>query len=148
PARDDRQLGELMRVQRQRRLVRHRQHGHRQLRHMKKFGDPQTLHRAAQTPRPARARQRANPPAPPLAILRRSNVTGGLMFTDLAQLVTDIARRARVASLALATIPSERKNAALLRLAELLPASSAEILAANAKDLAEARANGLATHQI
>jgi glutamate-5-semialdehyde dehydrogenase len=67
---------------------------------------------------------------------------------DLAQLVTAIAQRARIASLALATTPSERKNAALLRLAELLPASSSEILAANAKDLAEAQANGLAAHQI
>lgn len=70
------------------------------------------------------------------------------MFTDLAQLVTSIAQRARVASLALATTPAERKNAALLRLAELLPAASSEILAANALDLAEARANDLATHQI
>ncbi len=67
---------------------------------------------------------------------------------DLAQLVTAIAQRARVASLALATTPAERKNAALLRLAELLPAASAELLAANALDLANAQANGLAVHQI
>lgn len=70
------------------------------------------------------------------------------MFTDLAQLVTTIAQRARAASLVLATTPTERKNAALLRLAELLPAASAEIMAANAKDLAAAESNGLAKHQI
>lgn len=70
------------------------------------------------------------------------------MFTDLAQLVTSIAQRARAASLVLATTPTARKNAALLRLAELLPAASAELLAANAKDLAEAEANGLARHQV
>jgi glutamate-5-semialdehyde dehydrogenase len=67
---------------------------------------------------------------------------------DLAQLVTAIAQRARVASLALATTPADRKNAALVRLAELLPAASAEILAANALDLANAQTNGLAVHQI
>jgi glutamate-5-semialdehyde dehydrogenase len=70
------------------------------------------------------------------------------MSADLAALVTAIAQRARVASLALATIPAERKNAALLRLAELLPAASAELLATNALDLAAAQSNGLAIHQI
>lgn len=70
------------------------------------------------------------------------------MFTDLAQLVTSIAQRARAASLVLATTPTARKDAALLRLAELLPAASAEIMAANAKDLAAAESNGLAKHQI
>jgi glutamate-5-semialdehyde dehydrogenase len=70
------------------------------------------------------------------------------MFTDLAQLVTSIAQRARAASLVLATTPTARKDAALLRLAELLPAASAELLAANAIDLAAAQANGLAKHEI
>lgn len=70
------------------------------------------------------------------------------MFTDLAQLVTSIAQRARAASLVLATTPADRKNAALLRLAELLAASSSELLAANARDLAAAESNGLARHQI
>ncbi|MET0263839.1 MAG: glutamate-5-semialdehyde dehydrogenase [Rariglobus sp.] len=70
------------------------------------------------------------------------------MSADLAQLVTSIAQRARAASLVLATTPTDRKNAALLRLAELLPAASAELLAANAKDLAAAAANGLAKHEI
>ena len=70
------------------------------------------------------------------------------MFTDLAQLVTSIAQRARAASLVLATTPTARKDAALLRLAELIPAASVELLAANAKDLEAARANQLPTHQI
>jgi len=70
------------------------------------------------------------------------------MSADLVQLVTSIAQRARAASLVLATTSTARKDAALLRLAELIPASSEALLAANAKDLAEARANGLPTHQI
>jgi glutamate-5-semialdehyde dehydrogenase len=70
------------------------------------------------------------------------------MATDLAQLVTSIARRARAASLILATTPTQAKNAALLKLAELLPASATELLAANEKDLAEARAAGLPAAQI
>ena len=70
------------------------------------------------------------------------------MSTDLVQLVTSIAQRARAASLVLATTPTARKDAALLRLAELIPAASTALLAANAKDLADARANGLPAHQI
>ncbi len=70
------------------------------------------------------------------------------MPADLVQLVTSIAQRARAASLVLATTPSARKDAALLRLAELIPASSDSLLAANALDLAEARANQLPSHQL
>ena len=70
------------------------------------------------------------------------------MSADLVQLVTSIAQRARAASLVLATTPTAAKNAALLRLAELLPAASADLLAANAKDLSAAEANGLAKHEI
>jgi glutamate-5-semialdehyde dehydrogenase len=70
------------------------------------------------------------------------------MSTDLAQLVTSIAQRARAASLLLAVTPTERKNAALLRLAELLPAAAAELLAANALDLAAAREAALPSAQI
>ena len=70
------------------------------------------------------------------------------MSTDLVQLVTSIAQRARSASLVLATTPTARKDAALLRLAELIPAASDALLAANAKDLADARANALPAHQI
>jgi len=74
------------------------------------------------------------------------------MSADLQQLVTDLARRARAASLALATAPTAAKNAALLRLATLLDAaagtSTDALLAANAKDLAAARENGLSEAQI
>ena len=70
------------------------------------------------------------------------------MSEDLAQLVNGIARRARAASLVLATAPTAQKDAALRALAKLLPAAEAELLAANAKDLAAAETNGLAKHQI
>jgi glutamate-5-semialdehyde dehydrogenase len=70
------------------------------------------------------------------------------MSADLDQLVTDLARRARAASLVLATAPTDAKNAALARLAELLPASADALLAANARDLAAAKENNLSGAQI
>jgi len=70
------------------------------------------------------------------------------MSADLAQLVTAIAQRARAASLVLATSPTERKNAALRALADLLTAAGGQLLAANARDLAAAEANGLTKAQI
>jgi len=69
-------------------------------------------------------------------------------MSDLVQLVTSIAQRARAASLVLATTPTAVKNAALLRLAELLPASAKELMESNAKDLADAQSNGLSSAQI
>ena len=70
------------------------------------------------------------------------------MPADLAKLVTALARRARAASLVLATATAERKNAALARLADLLPASTDALLAANAKDLGAAKKNNLTSAQI
>lgn len=70
------------------------------------------------------------------------------MSVELAQLVTSIAQRARAASLVLATAPTTQKNAALLKLAELIPAASDELMAANAKDLANAKENGLPAAQV
>ena len=70
------------------------------------------------------------------------------MSADLVQLVTTIAQRARAASLVLATTPTARKDAALLKLAELIPASAKTLLAANSLDLEAARANNLPAHQI
>ena len=70
------------------------------------------------------------------------------MPARLQKTVTDLARRARAASLALAVAPGEAKNAALARLAELLPASADALLAANAKDLAAAKKNRLTSAQI
>jgi hypothetical protein len=72
----------------------------------------------------------------------------GSMADELATLVTDIARRARAASLVLAIAPTAAKNAALMRLADLLPASKDALLAANAQDQAAAQANNLTSAQI
>lgn len=54
-----------------------------------------------------------------------------------------VARRARVAARKLARVPTVRKNAALLAMADALVAESAAILDANAADLAAATAAGL-----
>jgi glutamate-5-semialdehyde dehydrogenase len=70
------------------------------------------------------------------------------MSAELDQLVTQIAQRARAASLLLATAPTVQKNAALAQLADLIDSSHAPLLAANAKDLAAAEANGLTKAQI
>jgi len=70
------------------------------------------------------------------------------MSAELAQLVTSIAQRARAASLELAVATAAAKNAALARLAELIVSSQEALLAANARDLADAKANGLTPAQI
>jgi glutamate-5-semialdehyde dehydrogenase len=70
------------------------------------------------------------------------------MSADLAHLVTALAQRARAASRVLATASTETKNAALLRLAVLLPASTDALLAANARDLAAAEEHHLTGAQI
>ena len=65
------------------------------------------------------------------------------MSADLTSLVTSLAQRARAASFALATAPTAAKNAALSRLADLIDASHAPLLAANAQDLASPEAAAL-----
>lgn len=70
------------------------------------------------------------------------------MSAELAQLVTSIAQKARAASLQLATASTETKNEALLKLADLIPASADKILAANQKDLEAAKAAGLPATQV
>jgi glutamate-5-semialdehyde dehydrogenase len=70
------------------------------------------------------------------------------MSEDLASIVTDLGRRARAASLALAVAPTAAKNAALRRLADLLEASTGALLEANRRDLAGAEAAGLAAAQV
>ena len=67
----------------------------------------------------------------------------GRMASDLAELVTTLARRARAAALVLANVPRERKDAALLRLAGMIEAAGPELLAANARDLASPEAAAL-----
>ena len=65
------------------------------------------------------------------------------MSAELTSLVTSLAQRARAASLVLATVPTAAKNAALARLADLIDASHAALLAANASDLASPDAAAL-----
>jgi glutamate-5-semialdehyde dehydrogenase len=63
---------------------------------------------------------------------------------EIATLMTDMGRNARAAARHLSTAGTEAKNAALLAMAEAITASTADILKANAEDLAAAEANGLA----
>src|SRR4051812_12748545 len=62
--------------------------------------------------------------------------------SDMAATMRDIGARARVAARALALAPAGAKNAALSAMAQALRAHTAEILAANAEDVAEARSRG------
>ena len=61
---------------------------------------------------------------------------------DLREQVHDAARRARVASRALALLPTVAKDQALQSAAEAVLTSTEQILAANAEDLKAARAVG------
>ncbi|HVW19871.1 MAG TPA: glutamate-5-semialdehyde dehydrogenase [Opitutaceae bacterium] len=70
------------------------------------------------------------------------------MSSDLNALVTELGRRARAASLALATTPTEAKNGALLRLADRIDAAHAVLLEANRKDLEAGSARQLTAAQI
>lgn len=63
--------------------------------------------------------------------------------SDPADLIAELARNARSAQRVLATLPSEAKEAALMKAAAALRADSDAILAANAKDMAAGEANGL-----
>jgi glutamate-5-semialdehyde dehydrogenase len=62
---------------------------------------------------------------------------------DVRAAMRDIGRRARAAARELANAPAEKKNRALHAAARLLRESAAGILAANGRDLAEARAKDL-----
>lgn len=59
---------------------------------------------------------------------------------QITELVEDIAKRARKASLELATLPTETKNDFLRKLADRLVAESGAIIEANARDLEAAKA--------
>lgn len=65
------------------------------------------------------------------------------MSSELAQLVTAIAQRARVASHQLATATRANKDAALEKLAELIDSSHFELLEANQRDLLSPEAGAL-----
>src|SRR5215468_7888017 len=64
---------------------------------------------------------------------------------DLQALMNDLATHARAAARVLALAPAEQKNRALDAMARAICANAAAILAANAEDVAEARASGDAT---
>jgi glutamate-5-semialdehyde dehydrogenase len=61
---------------------------------------------------------------------------------DLAALMTGLGAGARRAARVLALAPSEQKDAALAAMAAAIRANASAILAANAEDVAEAKANG------
>jgi glutamate-5-semialdehyde dehydrogenase len=70
------------------------------------------------------------------------------MAENLLQMVTDIAARARAASLALAVAPTHSRNAALENLAERLDGSHVLLMEANQLDVAAAKAAGLSAAEI
>ncbi|MFY9686146.1 MAG: glutamate-5-semialdehyde dehydrogenase [Pseudolabrys sp.] len=63
--------------------------------------------------------------------------------SDIAAAMAEIGRRARAAARALALAPADQKNRALGSMAAAIRAQAPVILAANAEDVAEARAGGL-----
>ena len=62
---------------------------------------------------------------------------------DIDNLIEDIAREARQASLVLANVSTEQKNRAILRLAELIEESIDSLREENARDLEAAKESGL-----
>jgi glutamate-5-semialdehyde dehydrogenase len=64
---------------------------------------------------------------------------------DLAALMHDIGRRAKAAARVLALALPEQKDRALTAIAKAIRTDAGAIIAANAEDMAEARANGTAT---
>ncbi len=69
-------------------------------------------------------------------------------MTDVKQQVHDAARRARTAAATLALTPRAAKDEALTAIADALVAASAEIIAANAKDVDTARTAGTSENVI
>jgi glutamate-5-semialdehyde dehydrogenase len=68
---------------------------------------------------------------------------GQMTNTDLDALMLDMGRRARAATTLLAEATGEQRSAALSAMADALTAAGVDILAANARDVERARANGL-----
>lgn len=65
------------------------------------------------------------------------------MTTSVSELIIEAGQKARAASRRMAAASTADKNNALLRLAELLEAKKEDIFAANERDLAKAKKNGL-----
>ncbi|HZZ20385.1 MAG TPA: glutamate-5-semialdehyde dehydrogenase [Opitutaceae bacterium] len=70
------------------------------------------------------------------------------MPQNLETMVTDLAVRARAASLELAVSTTERRNAALTELASRIDGSHEALTNANGRDLSSAKANGLTAAEI
>jgi glutamate-5-semialdehyde dehydrogenase len=66
-------------------------------------------------------------------------------MTTVASEIEQKAREAKLAARKLAAVSSEAKNAALNALADALVANTAEILAANAQDTGQGKADGLSS---
>src|SRR4030095_11179430 len=66
-------------------------------------------------------------------------------MSDLKTLILDFGRRARAASRQLARLSAAQKNAGLLAMADEILAAQSKILAANARDVEQGKANGLST---
>ena len=62
--------------------------------------------------------------------------------SDVAAVMADLGRKARAAARVLALAPAAQKNAALGAMAGAVRKANSAILAANAEDLAQARASG------
>ena len=69
-------------------------------------------------------------------------------MSQLAEHVLELGRRARAASRRLATIARDRKDSALLALADALVDGEGAILDANARDLVAAKLKGLSAAMI
>src|SRR5258708_38804171 len=69
-------------------------------------------------------------------------------MTDLKSQVEDFGRRARAAARVLARTSAGQKNRGLLAMADEIIAAAPSILEANARDVAKATADGLATAMI
>ncbi len=67
---------------------------------------------------------------------------------SLQEEILDYGRRARLAARSLAQLTAAQKNAALLAMADEIVARADAILAANEKDLAQARSSGLSSAMI
>jgi glutamate-5-semialdehyde dehydrogenase len=62
---------------------------------------------------------------------------------DIKSYMRQLGQQARLAGRVLSRVETEQKNAALLKIADAISASSAELIAENAKDLQKGRDNGL-----
>ncbi|KQT48184.1 gamma-glutamyl phosphate reductase [Devosia sp. Leaf420] len=70
-------------------------------------------------------------------------ISAEILSSDLPALMLDLGRKARAAASKLATASAERKHAALIGAAQAVNDHQAEILAANALDMENARAKGM-----